>query len=299
MGETSPSVNVETPPPDAGETAQAPTLRRPRRTRIDTRRSPLIRALADLWFGLLDARVWALLAWADVRHQHRRSKLGPLWITLSMGFLVGILGFLFAELFGRPAEIFVPHLCLGFIVWRMISAYIEQGCRTFTGSEGLIRQLAAPLSVHTYRLIYRVLILFAHHFVVFLAVALLFRIPPTPQWALALAGVALIALTGTWVSLLLGMLCARYRDVPTLVSSATYLLFFLTPVIWMPEFMARRAVFLAANPFHHFIETVRGPLLNKPFDPLHWQVAGGVAIVGWIITLIAFARFRSRVAYWL
>ena len=291
--------DADAPPPVPAAGSDRTTKRRRARVSINTHQSPLKRAISDLWFGLLDTRVWALLAWSDVRNQHRRSKLGPFWITLSMAFLIATLGLLFAELFDRPPQTFVPHVALGLMVWRIISTLIEQGCRSFSSAESLIKQLYAPLSVHAYRLVWRTLLIFAHHFVVFLAIVLIFQLPVTPQWAWAGLGIVLIGLTGVWISLLFGMICARYRDVPNVVSSATYILFFLTPVVWLPEAMSRRAVFLHANPFYHYIELIRGPLLNKPFDPLHWQVAGAITLVGWIVTFLAFARFRPRIAYWL
>ena len=35
--------------------------------------------------------MWSTIGWNDIRQRYRRSVLGPLWITLSMGILVGTL----------------------------------------------------------------------------------------------------------------------------------------------------------------------------------------------------------------
>src|SRR5262249_35858658 len=119
------------------------------------------------------------------------------------------------------------------------------------------------------------------------------------EWLLVIPGLVLIVLTGAWVVLLLGLICARFRDIPEIVRSVMRVVFFLTPVIWQPDLVSRRAVFLTTNPFYHYIELLRGPLLNKPFDPLHWYVAGALTIGGWIVTLALYQRFRQRIAYWL
>lgn len=84
-----------------------------------------------------------------------------------------------------------------------------------------------------------------------------------------------------------------------LVQSVTRVMLFLTPVIWMADLMPRRAIFLTWNPFYHYIEIVRAPLLERPFDPLHWQVAIGGTLIGWVVTLAIYTRFRPRIPYWL
>ena len=39
------------------------------------------------------------LGWLDIRLRYRGSLLGPLWLTLSTGVMVGALGFLYAHIF--------------------------------------------------------------------------------------------------------------------------------------------------------------------------------------------------------
>lgn len=270
-----------------------------RRVTVDTSGSLTARALLDLWRGLLNVRLWGMLAWSDLRQQYRRSTFGPLWITLSLAVFIGALGFLYADLFNKPLEVFIPHLTLGVIVWRMLSGIIEQGCTSFIAGEGIIKQLYAPLSVHAYRVVARQVLIVAHHSIIFVVVAFAFRMTPTAQWLLAVPGFLLIVLTGVWVAILGGIVSTRFRDVPQMVSAITQVIFFLTPVIWIADLVPQRAIFLYYNPFYHYIELVRAPLLNRPVDLWHWQFAGAAAVAGWIVTLLAYRKFRSRIAYWL
>jgi len=279
------------------ETASRPDLAK---QKVKTnKRSMTRRAIDDLVGGLLRVNIWGVLGWSDIRQQYRRSTLGPLWITLSMAAFVLFLGILYAQLFNRPLHLYMPHLAIGYILWTMISSFVEGGSRCFISAEGIIKQLAAPLSVHVYRLIWANLLTLAHHVIIIVVVMVVFAIAPNENWLLAIPGLLLILLTGAWVIFLLGILSARFRDIPQIVQTVMRMIFFMTPVLWMPEFIPRRAIFLTANPFHHYIELVRGPLLNKPIDPLHWQVAGALTVIGWIVTLLVYRRFRQRIAYWL
>ena len=121
---------------------------------------------------------------------------------------------------------YLPFLCLGFIVWGLISGIVTDGCVVFIGSEAFIKQISLPLSVYVYRLIWRNLIIFGHNMVVFVVVACIFSIWPGWSGLLLLPGLILICATGGWVCLLLGLISARFRDVPQLVASFIQVAFF-------------------------------------------------------------------------
>ena len=115
---------------------------------------------------------------------------------------------------------------------------------------------------------------------------------------LVLPGLVLVAANAVWVGLLLGMVCARFRDVPQIVTSLLRPVFFLTPIIWKPELLGKRMGFVDMNPFFHFIELVRAPLLGQVPAPLTWTVVLAITAGGWLVTFLFFRRFRSRIPYW-
>ena len=53
--------------------------------------------LEDIRDGVVGWRMWAMLAWNDVRRRYRRSGLGQFWLTLSMAATIGGLGFVYAQ----------------------------------------------------------------------------------------------------------------------------------------------------------------------------------------------------------
>lgn len=278
---------------------QAKADKRRQRVTVNTGASPTKRAFQDLFGGLARFQLWSSLGWSDIRTQYKRSVLGPLWLTAGAAIFVGSLGILYAELMGREPAEYIPHLTVGYITWQMISRFIESGARVFISADRNIKQLSAPLSVHPYRLAWSTVLMAAHQGVVFFAVAAVFMIMPTWQWLLVIPGLLLIVLNGLWIMIFLGMVSARYRDVPQIVQSVMRVLFFITPVIWIPQTGSRRAMFLHVNPFYHMIELIRAPLLDLPIDPVHWQAVGGMAVLGWTFTFLIFRRFRGRIAYWL
>ncbi len=130
-------------------------------------------------------------------------------------------------------------------------------------------------------------------------VAVVFGIWPGAVGLLALPALALLCVNGVWVGLLLGAASARFRDIPQFVGNLIPVIFLLTPVLWRADQVPKRAVFVVFNPFYHFVEIVRMPLLGAPAPLLSWLVVIGITIVGWAATLAFFTRYRGRIAYWL
>lgn len=256
------------------------------------------KAISDISEGWQRRELWGTMALHDIRQRYRRSVLGPFWITISMGVMIGALGLLYSTIFKQETSQYMPFLAAGFVVWGAISGMILEGSQVFAGAEGLIRQLPAPLSIHVYRVISSNLIIFAHNIWIFFIVALWYG--ATPQWTMLLAvpGLFFLILNGFWMALLLGLLSARFRDIPLVVASVVQVLFFITPVMWMPAMLPGRALILHANPFYHLIEVVRQPMLGHMPSAEHWIAVVLVTLVGWALALAFYGAYRWRLAYW-
>ena len=260
--------------------------------------SQTARALQDVVEGACAFRLWGMLGWQDVRQRYRRSTLGPFWLTISMGALVGGLGVLYAGLFRMDVADYLPFVAAGLIIWGLLSGLITEGCAAFIGAEGIIKQVNLPLSVHVYRVVWRNLIVFAHNVAIYVAAAVIFSIQPGWTGLLVLPGLALLCLNGVWMGLLFGLVSARFRDVPQIVASVVQVAFFLTPIIWKPELLPDRAFVLDLNPFFHLVELVRAPSLGQAPGLVSWFAAAGITLGGWLVTLLMYRRYRWRIAYW-
>lgn len=255
-------------------------------------------ALLDIVEGLRRRELWATLGLHDVRQRYRRSTLGPFWITISMGVMVSALGLLYSQILKQDLHDYLPFLAAGFVIWGLISALILDGCQTFIGSEGMIRQLNAPVSIYAYRSVWSALIAFAHNIWIFVLVAWWYDLTPTWHMLWALPALLLLLINGCWMSILLGLLSARFRDVPLIVGSVIQVFFFMTPVIWRPELLPQRALILEFNPFYHMVEILRAPMLGLVADWSTWRAVLLLALGGWMVTLYFYINYRWRIAYW-
>ncbi|WP_054056176.1 ABC transporter permease [Alloactinosynnema sp. L-07] len=282
------------------------------------------RAVDDLRQGFHQRELWGHLGWQDIKQRYRRSVIGPLWITLSMAVTAAGLGLLYSQLFGTPIGTFLPYLTVGFIVWNFMLGCMTEGAETFIANEGLIKHLPAPLTVYALRTVWRLTLMFAHNLLVYAIVLAIFfpdlvkdgyllsdkGLPqPGLDWTIVLSvpAFALIALNGTWVALLFGIISTRYRDIPQVIGALTQLLFFMTPIVWPVDILTKRlgeeggnwvVLLVELNPLYHFIEILRAPLIGSTQSWHHWAVVGGITIVGWALALVAMRNYRARISYW-
>ena len=241
-----------------------------------------------------------MLGWQDVLQRYRRSSLGPFWITISMGVMIGAIGFVFGSIFKSPMEVFLPFLAIGLIFWNYITATLMEGCSSFITYEAIIKQLPIPLMVHPARVIWKNTIILFHNLLI---LPLMFLILPKPlnfHMLLIVPGFILLILNVSWASLFFGIVCSRYRDLPQIISSLMQIVFYLTPIVWMPSLLPGRygMALLNLNPIYHLIEVVRAPVLGLNPSLTSWIVSVGLMILGWTFTLVFYGRFKSRVAFW-
>lgn len=256
-------------------------------------------AARDLIEGLRRYWMWTALAMQDMRLRYRGSVLGPFWVTLSTFVMVVAMGFIYAHLFNTSAPTYMPYLTLGLIVWQLIATLITEGCQVFLENQAVIQQVPVPFSVHVYREVCRNFIVFAHNFAIVPIGMVVFSMPLHWEVLGAFAGCALLAVNGVWVGIFLGILSTRFRDIAPIVASLLQVVFFLTPIFWPIEALGKYRPIAEFNPLFAAIDVIRAPFLGVPVAPWSWPVLLVATVLGGGLSFTLFARFRSRIAYWI
>ena len=264
-------------------------------------KSTLSIAIADIAAAVGRYNLVGMLGWQDVLQRYRRSALGPFWLTISMGVMIGTIGIVFGQIFKASMEEFLPFLAIGIILWHFVSLVITEGCTGFIAAEGIIKQLPIPLFVHILRLVWRKILILGHNLIIFPLVLLVIGKPMGWVALISIGGFVLLLINLVWIALVLSVFCARYRDMPQIVASILQVFFYLTPIMWMPSLLPERAglFLLDLNPFYHLLEIVRAPLLGQAPSDLNWMVSLCLGVIGWIVALVFYGRYKCRIAYWL
>ncbi|MBN8605807.1 MAG: ABC transporter permease [Caulobacterales bacterium] len=259
----------------------------------------MLSAIGDLGNGVLQWRTSYKLGVQDIDLRYRRSVLGPFWISASLVATVLALAFVFGEVFRQDFVDYVIFLGAGLLAWQLILALVNEGCGSIAEHSAFLQNLRMPLSVIAGRIVFRNAIVFVHNLIAIVGVFFLFgaHLTWTALWVFPAA--LMILAIGYFLILVLGPICARFRDIPLVVQSAMQVIFFMTPIFWQPSAMAHRPMLTLANPIYHWIELVRAPLLGHEATWLNWQVAFWSCGVACLLAIITLSVTRKRLSLWL
>lgn len=257
-------------------------------------------AVEEFSKSLANPHLWALLGWYDIRQRYRRSVLGPLWLTLSTGVMIGTLGVLWSTLFKTDIHDYLPFFGTGYVVWSLLSGQINEACTGFIQFEATMKQIRLPLPVYLLRLLARNVIIFGHNAVIIFIVIQFVGDGFKPVALLAIPGLALLCIALMFLSVIVAIICTRFRDMPPVIQNLTMIAYYLTPIMWHEQNIGPKYRWIAGwNPFSHLINIVRSPLLGQAPTFLNWTVASGLTLAFALVSWILLAKHRNRVAYWL
>lgn len=242
--------------------------------------------------------LWLLLGWAEIRQRYSRSKIGPFWLTISMGILIIALGLVYGTLFQADLKTYLPLLAVGFVFWAFISTTINDGCNAYVASSAYIRQIPLAKGIFIFQNLWRNTIILAHNFIIVIIVLVVFKINFLPHIGWFLLGFFILVVNLFWISALLAVICARFRDLPQIVASILQVVFYVTPILFKREMLDKYPLLIDLNPFAHLIEIVRSPLLGEPVSAESWWVCIAMACIGTLVSLVFHGRYRFRIPYW-
>jgi lipopolysaccharide transport system permease protein len=155
-----------------------------------------------------------------------------------------------------------------------------------------------PYMLHAVRIVLRNIMVLGHNVVVIALVDL--ALWAWPGWValLALPALGLWVVDALAVTLLLGALCARFRDIPPIVASVMQMAFFVSAVIWKPSQLGAHEWMMSFNPFFTILEIVRAPLLGQVPAAGVYVSALVYSVLMCIGAWLLFVRARGRLAFW-
>lgn len=251
--------------------------------------------------GRLPVSSWVALAWFKFAIRYRRTIIGPAWLLVAPTLFIVALGLLFSEVNGVATSRFIPHLAIGFITWTLIAGYCTGSATVFQRSRAQLLQGGLGLFDIVMVDVVEVVVIFAHQVIIIVAVFLLFGLPVTSYALVSLLGLAIIIVNGIWMTQVFGIVGARYRDLSEFMQAVMRIAFLATPIIWIPGDDGRGHVmtaFLMFNPFYHFLELVRAPLLGDEISLWSWTIVGIITISGLFLARYVRTRYGRFVPLW-
>ena len=241
---------------------------------------------------------WRALAAGDIKSKYRRTFLGPWWITATNGVTALIMGLVAGRYLGFNAKTYLPHFMVSITIWNFISSSLSEACYTMINAGGMIKAVDMPILIHVMRMVQRNLIIFLHNSVI---IPIIWMIVPWPlgfETLLCLPGLAIVYVFVVSASIIVSMVCVRYRDVPPVIASLLQLLFFVSPIIWIPSQIHGGELVVELNPIAYLLAITRDPVMGNAPSLMNWVGAIGFVAVVTAAMIYLYTRYRSRVVFW-
>ncbi len=235
---------------------------------------------------------WLSLVKMDLRSRYRGSALGIGWSLLQPICMTIIICVAFGRLFNIPMREFAPFLMAGLTFWNFLSTVTVGGCQSFFTGESYIRQYPAPMAIYPLRTMLGAAFHFALGFGLVIILGGFMRAYDSgdiwqaytnPLSLLTLVPSILLVLAFGWsLAIIFAVINVRFRDTHHLTEIVLQMMFYLTPVMILPEFLMRRGVgvVLYVNPLVPFLDLLRNPVVYSEAPSLMmYLIASAIVLV--------------------
>ena len=244
--------------------------------------------------GFLRIHLCYALAIADLKQFFHRAFLGLLWVTISFFIFILVKNFIFSSFTTVSESEFIMWVALGYAVWVFISTSIMEGTLIFIKARPWILSLKTPPSVFIMQSLVKLSIFLFLNLSACVVIGLIYKLPLKTQAFYALIGLVLLFLNHIIWQVILGYLATKFRDIIHFAQALMRVMFFLTPILYMPAQIGDKAKLLLYNPFTHFLALVREPIIYGVIPIQSSIVVGAFTLISLIIaTVIVKFQFKN------
>ncbi|GAB3754030.1 ABC transporter permease [Lysobacter olei] len=257
--------------------------------------------LQDYRSSLLDPGFWTYATWLEIVTKYRKSRLGLFWAFFPPALYAFGVGWFFANVQGMSASQFIPHMCLGYVLFRLVTVSVLESATAFASSSSFILDGRTRLTDYVLRVVVKAMFYFVTAAPV-IAVSLM--LSPGFHWSGLIAAIpafALVLLNIAWLGVIVAVIGARFPDIHELTGSILMFSFLFTPIVWVASQVpvdSLRGGIARANPLFHLIEVVRAPLLGEPVERLSFAYLAGMLAIGWMVAAFVYRRYARFVPLW-
>ncbi|ODR95877.1 hypothetical protein AUC70_03195 [Methyloceanibacter stevinii] len=243
---------------------------------------------------------WLYVAWFNFVVTYRNTTLGPFWLLAGPALFVVVLGGLYSHVNTVDPNVFIPYLAVGVILWTLIGGFVTKSTTVYQRNRAQILQGSMTLIEITVVDVISILLQFLHQLLIVVVVFLVYSHQLSIYAFVSLIGIGILVANGIWLSIVFGIIGARYRDLHQVISAIMRVAFLATPIIWMATSGRGQAlgIYLLFNPFYHFLEIVRAPLLGMPISITTWIFVLSVTIGGFVLANQMHRRYARLVPLW-
>jgi lipopolysaccharide transport system permease protein len=261
------------------------------------------------WLDLHLKDVWKYrdLLWLFVKRDFtaafKQTILGPLWHFIQPLFTTIVFLVVFGRIAKIPTDGIEPAVFYmsGITIWNYFTSCLTGTSNTFVANAGIFGKVYFPRLVIPLSVVLSNMVKFGIQFLLLLLLMIYYGVKNQHfyiglSWLFIPLLVAMMALMGLGLGIIISSLTTKYRDFTVLIGFGVQLLMYATPVIYPLSYFehSKYAAFIQYNPLSPLVETFRYAILGAgSYNSGMLLYSGSVILVFLAIGLIIFNRVEK------
>lgn len=211
-----------------------------------------------------DIKIAFVLAHEDLKDRYRRSYAGMAWIVISFVGFFGVKLLVFSEILSNTKQIdYSLWLLSGYYAWMLLSGLVLGGANSFNSSRNFILSQNLPNWIYILRnIIYHQLVAIytsIGFFILLYFTSFEFHL----HQILSLASLLMLySILSFFWSMFAGIVTIFFKDFYFFIETIMKILFFATPIFWIPVEGSFLSDLNQYNIFFHLIQIFRMPIMS-------------------------------------
>jgi ABC-type polysaccharide/polyol phosphate export permease len=119
------------------------------------------------------------------------------------------------------------------------------------------------------------------------------------DYFLLFIGLIFLFINSFWLSIIVTFFGTRYLDVKALLIGLMTLGTLITPIMWKKEMLGKYSELIYLNPFAHFIDIIRDPVINNSLNIYLILTNFIFSVIGFLVVLILLKFKGHRIVFWI
>ena len=242
----------------------------------------------------------------DFKLRYQGSVLGYLWAVIKPLLMFAILYVVFARVlrFGDEIPHYPVYLLVGTVLWNFFNECAQQGIHSIEQRGDLIRKLSFPKYIVVVSATSTAVINVLINLCVVIVFALLNGVTPGWSWLLMLPLLAELYLLALGISLLLGAMNIKFKDIGSIWEVLMQAMFYAVPIIYPLSMVMNSSVIAAKiimiNPVAQVIQDMRWSVITHDavtewgISGILWGIISIVMVLAVFVVGVTYFRKKSK-----
>ena len=243
----------------------------------------------------------------DFKLRYQGSVLGYMWAVLRPLLMFAILYVVFAKVlrFGGDIPHYPVYLLVGTVLWSFFTECTGQGIHSIEQRGDLIRKISFPKYIVVVSATSTALINLMINLCVVVIFALINGVTPSLLWLLVPVSVLELYALALGISLLLGAINVKFRDIGSIWEVLMQAMFYAVPIIYPLSMITATnplvGKIMLLNPIAQVIQDVRHNLITTTAETSWGYVGGWLSLIPITIVILVFivstVYFKKKAKY--